>query len=314
MPFKKNPQTYASSITEVVIGTGDKSLAFGGENVLPLYTFDAEVKNPPRIGIQISDLGPDLSLPLLAEFYAGADTVAAAAKRASEAKGAEFVSLLLESSDPNKEDTPVEDSVALAREVVDAVSLPLVIEGSGNVEKDAKLFEKIAEALQGKNVLLLSAKEENHKGIAVAAVTAYGQKIGAESSVDINLAKQLNVLISQLGITNDNVVMNLGSSAAGYGFEYVASTVDRVKAAALAQNDAALQMPIITPVAGEAWGVKEALVSEDDFPEWGSREERGIDMEISTASAIIASGTNAVILRHPASVEVIADLVAELTA
>jgi acetyl-CoA decarbonylase/synthase complex subunit delta len=314
MPFKKNPQTYASSITEVVIGTGDNALALGGENVLPLYTFDAEVKNPPRIGIQISDLGPDRTLPLLAEFYAGADDVVAAAKRASEAQGADFVSLYLESSDPNKQDTPIEESVALAKSVADAVSLPLVIEGSGNVEKDAKLFEKVADALQGQNVLLLSAKEENHKGIAVAAVTAYDQKIGAESSVDINLAKQLNVLISQLGITNDNVVMNLGSSAAGYGFEYVASTVDRVKAAAMAQNDAALQMPIITPVANEAWSVKEALVSEEDFPEWGSREERGIDMEISTAAAILASGTNAVILKHPASIEVISGLVKELTA
>jgi acetyl-CoA decarbonylase/synthase complex subunit delta len=106
--------------------------------------------------------------------------------------------------------------------------------------------------------------------------------------------------------------MNLGSAAAGYGYEYVASTMDRVKAAALAQNDAMLQMPIVTPVGGEAWSVKEAIVSEEDFPEWGPTEQRGIDMEITTAVADIASGSNAVILRHPVSVSVVKKLISEL--
>ena len=130
--------------------------------------------------------------------------------------------------------------------------------------------------------------------------------------MDINLAKQLNVLISQIGVQPGNTVMNLGSAAAGYGFEYVASTMDRVKSAALSQNDVMLQMPIVTPVGSEAWSVKEAVVSEEDFPEWGPVEQRGIDMEIATAAADIASGANAVILRHPASVSAISTLIAEL--
>jgi acetyl-CoA decarbonylase/synthase complex subunit delta len=196
--------------------------------------------------------------------------------------------------------------------VAEKVSLPLVIRGSGSVEKDKELLPKIAEALQGKNVLLLSAKEDNYKSIAVAAVQAYGQKIGAESSVDINLAKQLNVLISQIGVSGENVVMHLGSAAAGYGFEYVASTIERVKGAALAQNDTMLQMPIITPVAQDAWGVKESVVGEEDFPEWGPVEQRGINMEISTAVASLAAGSNAVILRHPASVAAVSKLISDL--
>jgi acetyl-CoA decarbonylase/synthase complex subunit delta len=130
--------------------------------------------------------------------------------------------------------------------------------------------------------------------------------------VDINLAKQLNVLISQLGVQPGNMVMNPGSAAAGYGFEYIASTIDRVKSAALAQNDAMLQMPIVTPVGAEAWSVKEAVVSENDFPDWGPVEQRGIGMEIATAAADLACGSNAVILRHPASVPVIHQLIAEL--
>ncbi|MBR5731133.1 MAG: acetyl-CoA synthase subunit delta, partial [Firmicutes bacterium] len=174
------------------------------------------------------------------------------------------------------------------------------------------LFEKLAEVLAGKNVLFVSAREEDYKRVAAAAVMAYKQKISAESAVDINLAKQLNVLISQMGIQPQSYVMNVGSAAAGYGYEYVASTLDRVRSAALEQNDAMLQMPIITPVASEAWSVKEAIVSEEDVPEWGPREERGIAMEVSTAASVIAGGADAVILRHPKSVETIARLVAAL--
>jgi acetyl-CoA decarbonylase/synthase complex subunit delta len=264
------------------------------------------------VGVEFSDLGFDKSVPGIAAFYAGAEGPAETAKRACEMPGADFVSLVLDSADPNGEDRSAEDCAALCREVAEAVSLPLVIQGSKSAEKDAKLFEKVAEALQGKNALLLSAKEENHKSVAVAAVMAYGQKIGAESSVDINLAKQLNVLISQLGIGGENVVMNLGAAAAGYGFEYVASTMERVRGAALAQNDVMLQMPIITPVAAEAWSVKEALASEADFPDWGPAEKRGVAMEISTATASLAAGANAVILRHPEAVATVAKLISEL--
>jgi acetyl-CoA decarbonylase/synthase complex subunit delta len=314
MPFKNVPQKFNASVKEVVIGTGDKALALGGESVFPLYCFDGPIQNPPRVGIEFSDLGPDLSLPGIAAFYRGAESVVDAAKRACEKSGADFVSLALDGADPNGENRSIEECVALCKAVAEAVSLPLVIQGCKNVEKDGKLFEKIAEALQGTNALLLSAQEENYKAVTVAAVQAYGQKVGAESSVDINLAKQLNVLISQLGIPGGSTVMNLGTAAAGYGFEYVASTMDRVRSAALAQNDLMLQMPIVTPVGSEAWSVKEAVVSEEDFPDWGPVEQRGIDMEIVTAAADIAAGSNAVILRHPDSVAVISRLVKALTA
>lgn len=312
MPFKRAPQKFSSTINAVTIGTGDSAIVLGGENVLPLYSFDAAIENSPKVGVELSDLGPDLKLPGVAEFYAGADTLVEQAKKAASMPGASFLCLKLESADPNGKDASIEDCAATCKAVADAIDFPLVIEGSKNAEKDAKLFEKVAEALQGKNVLILSAKEENYKGIAAAAGLAYNQKISAESSVDINLAKQLNVLINQMGVKNEAVVMNLGSAAAGYGFEYVASTMDRVKAAALNQNDQMLQMPVITPVGSEAWSVKEALVSEEDFPEWGPLEQRGIDMEVTTATACLASGSNAVILMHPVSVATVSKLISEL--
>ncbi|MDR0596867.1 MAG: acetyl-CoA decarbonylase/synthase complex subunit delta [Clostridiales Family XIII bacterium] len=312
MTFKPDPQIFASSIKEVSFGPEGAAVTFGGAGVLPLYSFDAPIAHRPLVGIEISDKGVDRDLPELAAFYDGANTLAEIAARACTAPGADFLSLKLESADPNGDNIPSDEAAALAKEASDASALPLVIQGVDNVDKDAELLPKVAEALQGKNALLLSAKEENYKGIAVAAVTAYGQKIGAESAVDINLAKQLNVLISQMGIQHGNYVMHLGNAAAGYGFEYLSSTIERVKLAALSQNDDALQPPVITPVAGDAWSVKESVVSEEDFPEWGPRERRGIEMEISTAAACLAAGSDAVILRHPSSVETIAKLIAEL--
>ena len=178
--------------------------------------------------------------------------------------------------------------------------------------KDGELLSKAAEVAQGKNVIILSAKEEDYKGIGAAAGLAYNQKVGAESAVDINLAKQLNVLISQMGVDMGNIVMNVGTATAGYGFEYVVSTLDRVKAAALGQNDAQLQMPIMTSVGDETWVVKESTASEEDIPAWGPVEARGVNMEVTTAMAVLASGSNAVILKHPTSVATVSKLIKEL--
>ena len=312
MGFKRVPQKFPASINEVTIGTGDKAIKLGGENVMPLYTFDAEIANRPVVGVEISDNGYDKTVASLAEYYAGAETLADIAKKAAAMPGADFVAISLEGADPNGENKSVEECVAAVKEVADAIDLPLAVLGCKNGEKDAELFNKIADALQGKNVLFVSAKEENYKQVAVSAGLAYNQKISAESAVDINLAKQLNVLISQMGLKADTYMMNVGSASAGYGFEYVVSTMDQIKGAALTQNDAMLQMPIITPVASETWNVKESIVSEADFPEWGSRDDRAVQMEVCTASACIAAGSNAVILRHPQSVATVAKLVAEL--
>ena len=163
-----------------------------------------------------------------------------------------------------------------------------------------------------KNALILSAREEDYKSVGAAAGLAYDQKVGAESAVDINLAKQLNVVTTQLGVKPESIVMNVGSAAVGYGYEYVVSTMDRIKAAALSQSDAMLQMPIITPVSSETWNVKESMASEEDMPEWGPVEERAISMEIMTAAADLACGSDAVILMHPQSVATISKMIKEL--
>jgi acetyl-CoA decarbonylase/synthase complex subunit delta len=312
MPFKKPVQKFNAAINAVELGVGEKKIVLGGQNVMPFYTFDNAIENPPKIGAEISDLGFQDQVPGITAFYADCKTIADMAKKAAALDCVDFICLKLDSADPNGANAPIAACVETAKAVSDAIDKPLVIVGCKNDEKDAALFEKTAEALQGKNAMYLSAKEENYKSIAAAVGLAYSQKVGAESSVDINLAKQLNVLISQIGVDGKSVVMNLGSAAAGYGFEYVVSTMDRVSAAALSQNDTMLQMPISTPVSSETWAVKDALATQEDMPHWGSQEQRGIDMEVVTAAADLAAGASAVILRHPASIETVAKLIKEL--
>lgn len=312
MPFTAKSGKFNASINTVEFGTGDKAVKIGGENVFPLYSFDAAIENAPKVGIEITDFGMEHEPECIKKYYEGCATLADMARKAASMDGVDFLSFRMEGGDPNGANKSTEELIGELKEIADAVDLPLVVCGCKNVEKDAELFSKAAEALNGKNAVILSAKEENYKTVGAAAGLAYKQIVGAESAVDINLAKQLNVLISQLGVDSKSVVMNVGSAAVGYGFEYVISTMDRVKAAALQQGDANLQMPIITPVASEAWGVKEAMASETDAPEWGSQEERGIDMEVETAMAVIAAGSNAVILKHPESIKIISGLMKEL--
>ena len=313
MSFVPKKQTYNARINEVVLGVGEKAVTIGGQNVLAFHTFDAEIANAPKIGVELTDAGMAMcTMPGEQKFYEGCATVADMAKRAETMEGASFICLHLEGADPNGENKSVDECVALAKSVADATDMPLVIMGCKNIEKDTELFNKIAEALSGKNILVLSARDENYKAIGAGAGLAYGQKVGAESAVDINLAKQLNTVMTQLGVNAQSIVMNIGSAAAGYGFEYVASTLDRVKDAALSQSDAMLQMPIITPVSADTWGVKESIMPEADMPEWGSQEERGIEMEIVTAAAVLASGSDAVIMRPPEAIRTIAAMIGEL--
>ena len=291
MPFVPKKQAFNAHINEVVLGVGDKATAIGGQNVLPFHTFDAEIKNAPKIGVELTDLGmEEYTMPGEKAFYEGCTTVPEMAKRAESLEGASFICLHLEGADPNGLNKSVEECVQLAKDVSDATTLPLVIMGC-------------------KNILVLSARDENYKTVGASAGLAYNQKVGAESAVDINLAKQLNTVMTQLGVSAQSIVMNIGSAAAGYGYEYVASTLDRVKDAALKQADAMLEMPIMTPVSADTWGVKEAVMSEEDMPEWGSQEERGIEMEITTAAAVLAGGSDAVILRHPEAVKTIAKMI-----
>ncbi len=312
MAFTPKTAPYSGKINAVTLGTGDKAIVIGGQNVLPFYTFDAPIEHAPKIGVEISDAADSWTAPGLVDFYAGCTTMAERAKKAETMEGASFLALNFESADPNGANRSVADCVRDAKAVAEAVTMPIVILGCKNMEKDGELFSKIADALQGKNIVCMSAKNEDYKSVGASVVLAYGQKVGAETADDINLAKQLNIMLKGLSIKPDSIVMNIGTAAVGYGYEYVASTLDRIRLAALAQSDADLQMPIIAPVSTDTWGVKESTASAEDEPTWGDAEERAISMEVSTAAANLTGGADAVIMRHPAAIATIAKFINEL--
>ena len=312
MSFTPKTGAFRGNINAVTLGTGDKAIVIGGQNVLPFYTFDAAIENAPKIGVEISDTAASWDAPGLKEFYAGCTTMVDFAKKAETMEGADFIALNFESADPNGADRSVADCVADAKAVAEAVTMPIVVMGCKHLEKDAELFSAMAEALAGKNVLFMSAKNENYKTVGASVALASNQKVGAETADDINLAKQLNIMLKGLNVPAESIVMNIGTAAVGYGYEYVASTLDRIRDAALKQADADLQMPILAPVSTDTWGVKESCASEEDEPTWGDREERAIGMEISTAAANLTGGADAVIMRHPAAVATIKKFITEL--
>ena len=312
MSFVPKTQPFSGKINAVTLGTGDKAIVIGGQNVLPFYTFDAAIENAPKIGVEISDAAAEWTVPGLTEFYAGCNTMAERAKKAEALEGVDFICLNFVSADPNGADRSVADCVADAKAVAEAVSKPIVVMGCKNVEKDNELLPAIAEALAGKNALFMSAKNENYKTVGASVALASAQKLGAETADDINLAKQLNIMLKGLNVNPENVVMDIGTAAVGYGYEYAASTFDRIRLAALQQSDADLQMPILAAVCNDTWGVKESTASVEDEPAWGCMEERAISMEVATAAADLTGGADAVVLRHPASVAVIKKFITEL--
>ena len=312
MAFTPKTAPYSGRIHAVTLGTGDKAITIGGQNVLPFYTFDAAIEHAPKIGVEISDAAENWTVPGLAEFYAGCTTMAQRAKKAETLVGVDFLCLNFESADPNGAGRSVAACVADARAVAESCTLPLVILGSRNVEKDGQLFAALAEALQGKNVLIMSAKNENYKTVGASVALAYGQKVGAETADDINLAKQLNIMLKGMSVKPESIVMDIGTAAVGYGYEYAASTFDRIRLAALQQGDSDLQMPILAVASLDAWSVKESTATEEDEPAWGSLEERAIHMEVATAAADLTGGADAVVMRHPKAIAAVKQFITEL--
>lgn len=312
MAFTPKTSRCSGRIHTVTIGTGEKAVTLGGQNVLPFYTFDGLIGHAPKVGMEISDMAHTWTIPGLRSFYSRCATMVQRARRAAGLKDVDFLCLHFEGADPGGANRSVSECVADAKAVAEAVDLPLVITGCKNMEKDGALFTAVAEALRGKNVLIMSARNEDYHAVAPDVALKNGQKLGAETSDDINLAKQLNIMLKSQGIPEDGIVMDIGTSAVGYGYDYAASTFDRIRLAALEQGDEDLQMPILSFVCANTWGVKESVATEEDEPAWGDREERAIGMEIATAAADLTGGADAVVLRHPASVAAIKTFIREL--
>jgi acetyl-CoA decarbonylase/synthase complex subunit delta len=303
--FEFFKESYTGKIKEISLGKGSKAVKVGGETCYPFYQFEGAMPHPPKIAMEIWDMAPeDWPEAALAPFKDVVSDAAAWAKKCVKDYGAEILVLQLKSIDPNGQNAPPEKAVATVKKVRAAVDVPLVVWGSANVEKDEAVLKKIAEECQGENLILGPVEDKNHKAIGAAAM-GFGHSIIASSPIDVNLAKQVNILLENLGMPTDRMLIDPTTGGLGYGLEYSYSVMERIRMAALAQGDDKLQLPIINNLGNEVWKSKEAKLDAKEAPTLGDPERRAVLMEAVGAVAYLNAGSNILIMRHPEAIRLV---------
>lgn len=304
---------YSGKIKEITLGTGDKAVTVGGATSYPFYLFEGEMPHLPKIAMEVFDFEPDDWADAVVEPFKDVlgDPAAWAKKNVSE-YGAELIALQMRSIDPNGMNRGSEEAANIAVDVINSVDVPVILWGVANHEKDTEVLRLIAEKCEGKNVALGPVEEGDYKQIGAGAI-AYKHTVVASSPIDINLAKQLNILLDNLGVPDNKIIVDPTTGALGYGLEYSYSVMERDRMAALTQEDIKLQYPIICNVGYEVWKTKEAKMKEKDDPKLGNAGKRGIIMECITAMSLLLAGADVLILRHPDSVKYIKKMITDLS-
>jgi len=295
-------EKWTGKVKEVKLGGGGrKEVVVGGETTLPFLTFEGSIPNPPKIAIEVHDKEPSgWASPLLAAWGDAVKDPAAWAKKAVEC-GADIIALKLLSAHPEGGNTGAAEAKAAVDKVLSAVDLPLIVIGPGVAEKDNEVLTAASEAAKGQRIVLGNCEEKNYRTIAAVCISD-GQIAIAKTPLDINLCKQLNIMLSDLGVQMDSILMDPDTGALGYGIEYGYSINERLRLAALG-GDAMTAFPIINHAGGETWRQKEARASEGVPAAWGDLEERAVIWEEVTASSVINAGCDIVVMCHPKAIE-----------
>jgi acetyl-CoA decarbonylase/synthase complex subunit delta len=312
MAFIPPKETYSGKVYAVNIGTASGEVTFGGENVLPFHTFEGVAPNRPLIAFEIQDVPPtDWPENVQKPYKDVSNDLVSWAKFCQDTLKARAIALRLIGTHPDRENRSPEDAAKAVRDVLSAIDIPLIILGSNHAEKDASVLIAAAEAAKDRNCIIGKAQEANYKTI-VAAAMANNLKLISMSELDINLSKQLNILITQMGFDKERLITDPMCSALGYGLEYTYSVMERIRLAALTQNDITMQPPMLGDVGMYVWKVKETQAEEADAPQWGPAEERGIIWEAVTATALLTAGAEFLIMRHPKAVTALEKVIEEL--
>jgi acetyl-CoA decarbonylase/synthase complex subunit delta len=293
-------------------GSRSKKLVVGGETALPFLHFEGETPHRPAIAVEVQDSYPGDWSPLLLEAWGDlAKDLAAWAQKAEEL-GADLVALSLKSASPDGGNTGAAEAQAAVQAVLKATGLPLIVYGPGQAEKDNEVLVAAAEAAKGERIALGNCEDKNYRTI-VAAALAHHQLVIAKSPIDVNLAKQLNILISDMRLELGRILMDPTTGALGYGLEYTYSVMERLRLAALT-GDGMTQQPMICTVGEEAWRTKEAKVDTGVPEAWGDWKQRSVLWEVLTATTLIEAGADIVVLRHPESVALVTKAIDDLMA
>ena len=312
MAFEIPKVKYTGKIREITLGAGPKAVTVGGATAYPFHLFEGAMPRRPAIAMEVPDQKPeDWAAAAIQPFADVLGDPAAWAKKNVSEYGADMICLQMGSIDPNGANRPAREAADVAKNVIAAVDVPVILWGSANHEKDTEVLRLIAEENEGKNLAMGPVEEGDYKQIGAGAL-AYKHTVIASSPIDVNLAKQLNILLGNLGVPAERILVDPTTGALGYGLEYTYSVMERDRMAALTQEDEKLQHPIICNIGTEVWKTKEAKMSEADDPKLGDATKRGILMECVTAMTMLVAGADILILRHPESVKLVRKMIANL--
>jgi acetyl-CoA decarbonylase/synthase complex subunit delta len=312
MAFEIPRTAYSGKIKEITLGKGDKAVTVGGETSYPFFLFEGEMPHLPRIAMEVYDMAPEEWAEAALEPFQGVtDNPVAWAQKCIKDYGAEMICLQLLSTDPNGKNRPADEAAQVVKKVADAIDVPLIVWGTANHDKDTEVLRAVAELCQDKSLILGPVEEADHKKIGAAAI-GYKHTVVASTPIDINLAKQLNILLGNLGVPDNLLAIDPTVSSIGYGIEYCFSVMERMRMAALTQQDAKLQFPIICNIAKETWKTKEAKIKDD--PVMGDPKKRGILLEAMSSMILLLAGADVLIMRHPDAIKLVREMVADLTA
>jgi acetyl-CoA decarbonylase/synthase complex subunit delta len=312
-------EEYAGAVREITIGatreqggTRAKTITVGGAKTLPFLRFEGEIPHTPAVAIEIQDRAPNDWSPLLLQAWGEVVGDAAMWAKAAQARGADLILLKLNTTQADGSINTAENARRVTRAVLNATGLPLIVFGPGQAELDNELLVAVAEEAKGERIVLGVCEDKNYRTI-VAAAMANDQLVDSRTPMDVNLSKQLVILIHDMGMPLDRIVMDPSTGALGYGIEYGYSVMERLRLAAL-QGDTMTQSPMLVTPGEEAWRVKEAKVGEGVPATWGDWQERAILWETLTTSSLLESGADIVVMRHPEAVARVKTMIEELMA
>ncbi|MDL1958766.1 MAG: acetyl-CoA decarbonylase/synthase complex subunit delta [Deltaproteobacteria bacterium] len=300
VPENQFTEACTGVIREVSLDEGEKALTVGGSSTLPFHLFEGDMPYMPRVAYDVLDSEPEDWPDVLGKYYSDvfSDPVAWA-RKCIDGYGAEAICLSLVSTDPNGMNRPSSEAAKKAQSVIEGVDVPVILWGCGNAEKDTETLREVTNLVGNRKVCLGPLSDANYRSLGATAM-AFQLPVVASTPIDVNLAKQLNILLENLGLSPDQILMDPAIGAVGYGIEYSYSVMERIRLAALTQQDEKLQVPFICNLGREVWKTKECRLPSDTH--MGDQERRGVLMEAVTASTLLLAGGELMVMMHPKAV------------
>jgi len=314
IPKDNNP----GKIAEVTIGataeqggTRSHTVTIGGSTALPYHFFEGEHPHRPVVAMEVFDRVPSRYPDALRACFGDAiEKPAEMAKLCVDEFGAELISVRLEGTHPEKGDRSADEAAETVKAVLESVTVPVIVTGHSHFAKINEVMKKVCEVTAGENCLINYAETDNYKTIAAACI-AYKHTLVAQSPIDVNLAKQLNILLADMDFPRDKIVMDPLTSTLGYGIEYTYSIMERIWIDGLG-GDGMLAFPMLVNPGHESAMVKEARAPEAENPQWGDLALRGLYWEVATAMALLSVGADLFVLHHPDAVKTVKQGIAEM--